>query len=407
MTSIFLVSSLIACRALRALGIGLLSVALPLWLHGVVGLTTNQLSWVVSAGMFGATVLVVVGPLVAKNNNRLISLATYSALFAAATAVASLRFQWYVYLAAAFLGAMSLQPNVSPHAPLEHAALADGVDDENRTATFARYNATATLSMALGSCVVAALHNPRIAIVVASLASSLATLVYVAVNSFSQRRNGREMKNDLTLRNCTYKRRILRLGCLFAVDAFAGGAVVNALMAHWLSLRFESSQFSLGLLFFLLSVVSAASFPLAATISKRIGLLNTMVFTHIPSNLCLVGVAYSPDQSFAFGFLIVRALTGQMDVPARESFMTGVVPADERVACSTTVVLFRAVASAAGPAFAGYVWTRFGPRAPLLFAGTVKTLYDLSMLVAFGRVKPPEEQSLLGRTLETSRILNK
>jgi len=145
-----------------------------------------------------------------------------------------------------------------------------------------------------------------------------------------------------------------------------------------------------GGIFFVNQCLAAFSFPVAAWLSKRIGLVNTMVYTHLPSNFCLIAMPFCNFHA-TLALILARGLTSQMDVPARESFMTGVVPKDERVACARTAMLARAAACALGPLAAAALWEKYGAAAPLVFAGVAKSVYDLLMLFVFRAVKPPEE----------------
>lgn len=167
------------------------------------------------------------------------------------------------------------------------------------------------------------------------------------------------------------------------------------------------------------SVRSAAAFSrrrlrnaqVAAWLAKRIGLVNTMVYTHLPSNVCLVLIPFVSERN-VYRVILLRGFLSQMDVPARESYMTGIVPRDERVACSRTIMLARAVAVVCGPPAAAALWRARGAAAPLVFAGVAKSCYDLSLLAVFRRVRPPEEApadlptaAAPPRPVEKSRLL--
>jgi len=168
---------------------------------------------------------------------------------------------------------------------------------------------------------------------------------------------------------------VYKLAALFSIDSFAGGFVVQSLLALWLFERFDMSLAAASLYFFWSGVLSAFSFPVAAWIGSRIGLINAMVFTHIPSSLCLV-----------------RAALSQMDVPTRSSYVMAVVTEAERSAAASVTAVPRSLASAASPALAGALFAAGYQVWPLLLCGGLKIVYDLLLLAAFRNVKPPEEK---------------
>ena len=185
---------------------------------------------------------------------------------------------------------------------------------------------------------------------------------------------------------------VYKLAALFSLDAFAGGFVVQSLLALWLFERFDLSLGAASLFFFWSGVLSAFSFPVAAWISRRIGLINTMVFTHIPSSICLILAAFAPSLLLALALLLVRAALSQMDVPTRSSYVMAVVTEAERPAAASFTSVPRSLAAAASPALAGALFAASFQMLPLLICGGLKITYDLLLLVQFRHVKPPEEK---------------
>jgi len=180
---------------------------------------------------------------------------------------------------------------------------------------------------------------------------------------------------------------VFKLAALFSLDAFAGGFVVQSLLALWLFERFGLS----GVFFFWSGVLSALSFPVAAWLSRRIGLINTMVFTHIPSSIALMLAALAPTLSLALAFLLVRAALSQMDVPTRSSYVMAVVTEAERAAAASFTSVPRSLAASVSPALAGALFAASFRAWPLLICGALKIVYDLLLLMQFRRLKPPEE----------------
>jgi MFS family permease len=183
-----------------------------------------------------------------------------------------------------------------------------------------------------------------------------------------------------------------RLAALFSVDAFGGGLVINALLALWLSERFNISVAAIGTIFFVTSLCSAVSYFAAVPLARRFGLINTMVFTHLPSSVFLILTAFSPTIWIAFGLLILRSLLSQMDVPTRSSYVMAVVMPEERPAAASVTAVPRSLASAIAPLLSGWLLTVSPFGWPLVLAGTLKAAYDLTLLRQFSAIKPPEER---------------
>jgi predicted MFS family arabinose efflux permease len=188
---------------------------------------------------------------------------------------------------------------------------------------------------------------------------------------------------------------VYKLAALFSLDAFAGGFIVQSLLVLWLFERFELSLAAASLFFFWSGVLSAFSYPVAAWIASRIGLINTMVFTHIPSSICLIAAAFSSDVTVALGLLLVRSALSQMDVPTRTSYVMAVVTPAERTAAASVTAVPRSLASSISPAFSGMLLTLPFAGLPLVLCGSLKIIYDLALLYSFRHIRPPEEQGAI------------
>jgi MFS family permease len=184
---------------------------------------------------------------------------------------------------------------------------------------------------------------------------------------------------------------VYRLAALFSMDAFAGGFVVQSLLALWLFQRFNLSLEAASLFFFCASLLGAISFPVAAWLSRRIGLINTMVFTHIPSSICLIAAAFCSSLTAVLSLLLVRAALSQMDVPTRSSYVMAVVTPPERPAAASVTAVPRSLASSISPAIAGLMLAGPFSGLPLVVCGCLKIGYDLALLQMFRHTKPPEE----------------
>ena len=287
--------------------------------------------------------------------------------------------------------------SVSVFVPLEHALLSQSVADAGRTRMFARYSLIGSLAAAVGALAsaspdylaelgVARLSALKAMFVAYALLGIAGGIIYARLpraNSVSADQPPAVLGPS---RGIVYK-----LAALFSVDAFAGGFAVQSLIALWLFDKFGLSLAAAGLFFFWTGVLSAFSFPVAAWLSTRIGLVNTMVYTHIPSSLCLIAAALVPNLHVALGLLLARAALSQMDVPTRSSYVMAVVTPPERPAAASVTSVPRSLAAALSPALAGALFAAGYAAWPLVICGVLKILYDLALLRAFQHIKPPEE----------------
>jgi predicted MFS family arabinose efflux permease len=185
---------------------------------------------------------------------------------------------------------------------------------------------------------------------------------------------------------------IYKLAALFCLDAFAGGFVVQSLLALWLFERFDMSLTAASLFFAWSGILSAFSFHVAASLARRMGLLNTMVFTHIPASIFLILAAFAPSLSAALALLLLRAVFGQMDVPTRSSYVMAVVTDAERAAAASLTSVPRSLAASVSPALAGALLATSFRGWPLVISGVLKIVYDALLFMEFRRLKPPEER---------------
>jgi predicted MFS family arabinose efflux permease len=186
---------------------------------------------------------------------------------------------------------------------------------------------------------------------------------------------------------------VLQLSGLQALDSFGGGFVVQSLLVYWFHLRYDAAPEALGPVFFGTNLLSAVSFPLAARVADRIGLLNTMVFTHLPSNVLLVLVPFAPSLPIAAALLFARHLLAQMDVPTRQAYAMALVAPDERAAAAGFTTSARALAQALAPALTGFALARAATGLPFYLAGGLKIVYDLALYFRFRRLVLPAEEA--------------
>jgi predicted MFS family arabinose efflux permease len=185
---------------------------------------------------------------------------------------------------------------------------------------------------------------------------------------------------------------VVRLAALFALDSLAGGFVVQSLIAYWLHLRWGAGPGLLGPVFFGIGLMQAGSFLVAGKLAGRIGLINTMVFTHLPSDVLLMLIPAAPSLPWAIVLLLARHALSQMDVPTRQSYTMAVVAPEERTATAATTNVVRNVAQAITPALSGAAMQTIALGLPFVLAGGLKIVYDLLLYIMFRRIHPPEEQ---------------
>jgi nitrate/nitrite transporter NarK len=289
--------------------------------------------------------------------------------------------------------------SVSVFAPLEQAMLTHASPAAARTAVFARYSLVGALAAAAGALAAggpealaavgvplpAALRSMFVPYALLGVACAMAYRMIPHVPEVDRQARHTPLGPSRGI--------VVRLAALFSVDSFAGGLAVQSLLALWLFERFGLSLAEAGLFFFWSGTLSAFSFPVAAWLAGRIGLVNTMVFTHIPSSLALIAATLVPMAEVALGLLLLRAALSQMDVPTRTSYVMAVVTPAERTAAASFTAVPRSLAAAASPALAGGLFAAGFQELPLVACGALKILYDLALLAAFRHLKPPEERS--------------
>jgi MFS family permease len=391
-------------RGLRAFGDGYVSLLLPLYLLEL-GFGPLAVGLIATATLLGSGALtLLVGMHAHRHATRTLLLA--AALLMAVTGAGFAAFtSFWPLLLIAIVGTLNPSSgDVSVFLPLEHALLSQVASDRNRTALFARYSVVGSLLAAVG-----ALAAGLPTLLAARLGISMTTamqamfVLYGALGLLglvvyrrlpvgppsAQGGGAREVTRPAALGPS--KRAVYLLAGLFSLDAFAGGFVVQSMVALWLYQRFDLSAAAAGSIFFWTGILSAVSFLIAVRIARRIGLVNTMVFTHLPANCCLIALPWLDSLSAVVVVLFIRSLLSQMDVPTRSSYVMAIVTPAERPAAASVTSVPRSLAAAASPFLAGWLLSLSSFGWPLLAAGALKVVYDLLLLVMFRRVRPPEE----------------
>ena len=391
----------VTARALRSFGFGLNSVALGLYLAGL-GVPGTEIGLILSAAFVGALALTVIiagwGDRIGRR--RLLMLG--SGLMASAALIPLVSREPLLLAAIALSGMIAVNANESTGLQtVDQALLPQSVPDGQRTAAFALYNLLASAAAALGALSVGLLPGIGHFLGLSGVAIyAPAFLVYALIGLLTMVLHSRldaraEAGERLERRLAIDKSRpiVARLSLLFGLDSFAGSLAVQSYLAFFLAARFAVDPATAGTLFFIAGVLSALSFPVAAWLSARIGLIATMVFTHIPSSIFLIGLALAPNLAVAALFLLARAALASMDVPARQSYTMAVVEPRERTATAGVTSLARGIAQVPGPALAGSLLVPLGLGVPLIATGVLKIAYDLLLYALFKGRPAPEEIS--------------
>ena len=388
-------NSIFFARALRDFGDGFVAILLPVYLTAL-GLSAFDVGVIATAALLGSALLTLgAGFLAVRYDVRALLLAASVLMIASGLAYAAAN-DYAVLLVVAFVGTINPSGgSTSVFVPLEHTVLSGAVAPARRTWAFARYSLIGALAGAAGA-LVAATPDWLAPLGIGTVGAIKIMFGFYAllglIGGFAYFGIARRKREESTSALGPSSGIVYKLAALFAIDSFAGGFVVHSLLALWLFQRFDLSLAAAGAFFFWSGVLSAFSFPVAAWIGSRIGLINTMVYTHIPSSLCLIAAAFAPSVEWALGLLLVRSALSQMDVPTRSSYVMAVVTEAERPAAASVTAVPRSLASAISPALAGALFSAGYQAWPLLLCGGLKILYDLLLLVAFRTIKPPEEQ---------------
>ncbi len=385
--------------AVRSFAYGFLSVVLGLYL-AAIGLDAIAIGIVFTAALAGGAVMTVFLTTVADQYGRRRVLIIGAALMALAGAVFALTDSLLLLSVAAVLGTISPSgKEVGPFLSVEQAVLPQTTSDRRRTAVFAAYNLVGSLAGALGALAVALpafvgiapLAGYRLLIWGYVIAAGVMLVLFARLSPALE--VTRVAGASTPRRYGVHRSRaaVTRLAALFAIDAFAGGFVVQSLIAYWFYLRYGVDSKTLGAIFFGTNFLAAVSFLLAAPIARRIGLLNTMVFTHLPSNVLLLMVPFMPSLELAVGVFLARHLLSQLDVPTRQSYTMAIIDPDERSAAAGLMSVARTGAAAVAPAFTGWLLAAPALGLPFLLAGGLKIVYDLWIFALFRNVRPPEE----------------
>ena len=407
---------LFSTRVLRLFGYGFLSVILALYL-GQLGLSEVRIGLLLTLTLLGDTVISLWITTNADRIGRRRMLMAGAVLMILAAVLFAVTRNFYLLLLAATIGVISPSGNeVGPFLSIEQASLTQLVSDRQRTGIFAWYNLVGSFATASGALLGGGLaqllqglgYTPLLSYRVVVLGYGLVGLIMIGlfrrlsatieapgleVRGIPAGNPGVEPVQRRFLGLYRSQRVVFRLAALFSLDSFAGGFVIQSMLVLWFNIRFGVEPVVLGAIFFGANILAGISALSAAWVAGKIGLINTMVFTHLPSNVLLILVPFMPSLTLAIILLLIRSSISQMDVPTRQSYVMAVVAPDERSAASGITNVARTIGVSLSPVFTGiFLSNPVFLGVPFVISGSLKIIYDLALYFNFRSVKPPEEQ---------------
>ena len=395
---------LFATRIIRMFCYGFLSVILVLYLSET-GLTEQQAGLLFTFTLAGDAAISLYLTTHADGFGRKRTLIIGALLMLGAGVVFLMTNNIVVLMLAAIIGVISPSGNeIGPFLSVEQASLSQLLPDKMRTKVFAWYNLAGSFSTAIGALTGgwlaqllqasgwSALDSYRYILTGYAVGGLLIAILFLQVSpAIEVHSEPNETKKVLGLHKS--RNVVLKLSAFFALDAFAGGLIVQSMIAYWFHIKFGVDSGILGSIFFGANILAGISSLLAVKIADKFGLINTMVFTHIPSNIFLILVPLMPSLPLAIGILLLRFSISQMDVPTRQSYTMAVVAPDERSAASGVTAIARSVGASISPALTGIFFSIPGLLSvPFFLCGGLKIVYDLLLWREFSAVKPPEEK---------------
>ncbi len=394
---------LLVTKFLRTLAFGYLSVALPFYLGDTLRLQGFEIGVTFTTALFGGVALTLIGGWVANKRSRRTSLRLFALLIIVSGALLVISTNLAVIFLAIFIGSIGVNATeTGPFASLEQAIIPQTTDADHRTYGFSVYNLLGYAGASFGSLMGGlpqifqnsfgfnAVNGYRVLFGLYALTGLSMLILYWVL---SQKAEVKAMANETGALGLTKsKRTVAKLSVLFSIDAFGGGFVIQSVISDWFRTTYGTPLSTAGGILFAAQLITAVSFLVAGRLSKKIGLLNTMVLTHVPSNLLLMGVGLAPTFEGAVAFLFARQTLSQMDVPTRQSYMLAIIEPEERNAATSITNVSRTAASVAPPSISGHLIGTAVLAAPFVLAGVFKIVYDVAIYLSFRKIKPPEER---------------
>ncbi|MEM3899980.1 MAG: MFS transporter [Thermoplasmata archaeon] len=384
---------LISTKAIRVFAYGFMSLLLPFYLS-YLNFSLQFIGIVITISILSGAIFNIFIGIYGEKIGRRSTLQIFS-LFMIFSSILFILGNEISIIIASIFGVISVTgTETGPFLTVEQAALTKFVRDEKRTLLFSIYNfmgytfsALGSLFSGIASFIFGSVTVFYILLSIFGVIGLLLFILYSMMGNFLEIKfKGKRVKLSKDARSI-----VLKLSILFSIDAFGGGFIVQSIISLWFKVKFNILLSNQGWIFFIGGIITAISFFLAERIARKIGLLNTMVFTHIPSNVFLIMIAFASSPILAILLLFLRQSLSQMDVPTRQSYMMAIVKPEERVALSSATNIPRGIAQAGSPYISVLSLSLGFLFLPFLLSGSLKIIYDFLIFFTFRHIKPPEE----------------
>jgi len=396
---------LLAARIMRTFGYGFLSVIIAIYLR-LLGFDNIQIGLLLGSALVNSVIFTLFASFYADRIGRRRLLIIYASLMSISGLIFTITDNYFLLILAAFIGTMNVTGSeTGAFLTIEQATLPQTIRNKQMMNTaFALYNMVGTFSMSVGILLsglpsllqeqfygLSQIESIKGLFILYTLLGLFVIIIYIMLSRDIEVKQEakRTIKQTLSPRS---KQIVAKLSTLFAVDSFAGGFVIQSVISLWFFTRFGADLATLSYIFSAANVITALSYIAAAKIADRIGLVNTMVFTHLPSNILLILVAFAPSLQLAVILYLIRMTMSQMDVPTRQSYIVAIVSEDERTAASGLTNVSRNIAQTISPSLFGYIFqSSLSLAAPFVLGGVIKIIYDLALYFNFRNIKPKDE----------------
>jgi MFS family permease len=390
---------MLAVRLIQAFSVSYVSIFFAIYLK-TLGLTISQIGLVLTGGLFSSTLFnLAAGYLEARLGRRKL-LILFGLISVAAGIIFTVSTNTGLLIGVAIIASMGYAGGFGAAQMLERVIMAQSCEDYRRTELYAIRSTIGSLSTAAGSLFTGLLvvlvsweltENSSYQVMFGVFAGLNLVMVFLYMLLDNEAEIKVEETKQVTLCSET-KRYLVLLSTLFCMDTLGGAFITQSLVAYWFFERFGLAMDKIGLIFSVSSLLSAVSYMAAARISQRIGLINTMVYSHLPSSITLAAIPYMPNLWTSLSLYLGRSLLSNMDVPTRDSYTMAIVKPEERARFQSLLNIPRSIVMAIGPSLAGYMMQFIGLSTPFLFGGIIKSVYDVALWYTFKDIKPPEEK---------------
>jgi MFS family permease len=396
---------LLCARIVRTFAYGFLSVILAIYLK-LIGFDDILIGIILSVTLINSIIFTLFASFYADRIGRRKTLILYTAMMSISGVIFFVTENPLALIIAALLGTLNITGSeTSAFLSIEQSILPQTIkDNRKRNTLFGFYNMLGTFAMGAGTLIANLpiiiqnelefdqIYAIKLLFLFYSLLGVLVIGIYLKLSSDIEIKKEKTLKPISKILNPKSKKIVTRLSGLFAIDSFAGGFAIQSIVSFWFFTKFDIDLSLISYIFSIGSLLTAFSYLIAAKIADKIGLINTMVFTHIPSNILLILLALAPTLEIAIVFYMIRMALSQMDVPTRQSYIVAVVEEDERTASAGITNLSRNIAQAISPSITGYIIGVLSLSAPFIIGGLLKIIYDITLYINFRKIKPSDEE---------------